>query len=790
MVPSDLNAAPHTPPPRGCIMCDGLYIKANGEMPCWDDVGEELILRHLAPAKTEQSVERDLFYFPELTRLREEFLAGRLPQPEYCPRCAVLGHGQATSVRPAVVQVLHIEPSFLCHLACPQCIPPKLRRELKPPPYNMPLGMFLGILNALKADGVAAIRFIHFEGRGEPLMNPQVGGMVRAARQAFPGAYLMITTHGNFPYKPWMINSGLDVLRIAADGAFAESYARYRVGGRLEKVFTLMRAIRDARKETGSAVRVEWKYVLFEWNDSDGEIQEAARLAEEMEVRLRFCLTHAPGCSQRFPNPESLRLALQNLAPLAAQEITFQLKAAGRGEDVSLVIGEHAAALLALALERHRAGDEQAACAHLAAALARDPGIDAARCGETVSEIIHAVLPGILSGGIFPSTFCALAALCDGPDDIAAAAALLEAYLAAAPDAPDQKQVAGMLRGMKAELELVAATDLQATGDVSEAEARVWRALALTGVVPETKPLEIEDAASMLLTDILTAVRHPGIFARLANLRLLRGDHAGARQLFRRYLELAPQAPDRSRVVAILNRLTVATKLHEATELLVTGQVREADALVTEALQQDPGQPWFLPGPPVPFDWTTQSIAAVVEHARFTTTLSGLAKFALARGKVENARALLSRYLELAPDVADRTAVREKLLSMEAEAYLRSALQWAKQRALSRMEADVRDGLRIDPGIADDELEAAGPDAVATHFEIIHDFSRFPATLTGLANIRMILGDMDRAARLFRRYLELAPNAPDQQEVRVTLSRLRRAILLRPFKRLLRRNRK
>jgi len=27
-----------------CGMCNSLYVKANGELQCWDDVGEDLIL--------------------------------------------------------------------------------------------------------------------------------------------------------------------------------------------------------------------------------------------------------------------------------------------------------------------------------------------------------------------------------------------------------------------------------------------------------------------------------------------------------------------------------------------------------------------------------------------------------------------------------------------------------------------------------------------------------------------------------------------------------------------------
>ena len=75
--------------PRGCLMCDSLYVKANGEMPCWDDVGESKILRQLDESNVRERKERDLFSFRELVHIRRSFREGRLPYPGTCERCAV-----------------------------------------------------------------------------------------------------------------------------------------------------------------------------------------------------------------------------------------------------------------------------------------------------------------------------------------------------------------------------------------------------------------------------------------------------------------------------------------------------------------------------------------------------------------------------------------------------------------------------------------------------------------------------------------------------------------------------
>lgn len=100
--------------------------------------------------------------------------------------------------------------------------------------------------------------------------------MVRLAKRYFPTTFTKVTSHGNFPFRPWMFDCDLDLLRLSVDGAFPDSYARYRVGGELEAALRLMRDLRDAGRRSANSLEVEWKYILFEWNDSGREIREVA----------------------------------------------------------------------------------------------------------------------------------------------------------------------------------------------------------------------------------------------------------------------------------------------------------------------------------------------------------------------------------------------------------------------------------------------------------------------------------------------------------------------------------
>src|SRR5947207_9463801 len=160
------------------------------------------------------------------------------------------------------MEVLHLEASYLCHLSCTQCIPAKARHNLKTPPYNMTPALLDGLLRQLHSEGVEDIRFIHFEGRGDPLLNSQLPDLIESSRSHFPKSLIGITTHCSYPYMPWIVRSELDLLRVSVDGATPESYVKYRVGGSFERVMVFLSKLRDDRTRVGSRLRVEWKYIL------------------------------------------------------------------------------------------------------------------------------------------------------------------------------------------------------------------------------------------------------------------------------------------------------------------------------------------------------------------------------------------------------------------------------------------------------------------------------------------------------------------------------------------------
>ncbi len=371
-----------------CRAKNYLYIKANGEIPCYCDLGEWIILYRLGPGQLHfYNIVRDVINGPPFIGIRYKLLNNELPFPNVCPACAMFVPGEEITnpspkrlasylkkirehpylywkkvkgnpryylkkikeyllpelkgspttisdarLRTQRVDCLQIEPSFLCNLDCPSCAgsesfrrsinySPFKRKETKSPPYNMPKEMFKKIIDDLHNSQIT-IGWIDLEGRGEPLMNKDIFEMIRYAKGKYD-CPIVVVTHANFKFNEEIVESGLDKIIASVDGARQSSYERYRKGGDLQKALNFMRHIVSYKKlKRMNTPQVVWKYILFEWNDSDEEIIEAQRYADEIEVdEILFVRTRMPdpGYSTKYFTEDDLLKKL----PRVTKKLTF-----------------------------------------------------------------------------------------------------------------------------------------------------------------------------------------------------------------------------------------------------------------------------------------------------------------------------------------------------------------------------------------------------------------------------------------------------------------------------------
>src|SRR5207247_5349293 len=130
-----------------------------------------------------------------------------------------------------------------------------------------------------------------------------------------PHVYLYTSTNGlalTEPQARRLVHSGIDEVTFSIDGATPESYVKYRQRGRFDLAIATLRAMADEKRKAGRDLPfLNWRYILFTWNDSDEEMHRARSLATNIGVdRLCWEMTdHPEGAYSRRFVPGSADLA-------------------------------------------------------------------------------------------------------------------------------------------------------------------------------------------------------------------------------------------------------------------------------------------------------------------------------------------------------------------------------------------------------------------------------------------------------------------------------------------------
>ena len=148
---------------------------------------------------------------------------------------------------------------------------------------------------------------IDFFNYGEAFLHKRAVEMCEYIKSHFPHIYLYTSTNGlafTEQQARRLAHSGIDEVTFSIDGATPDSYAKYRQRGKFEVAIHNLRAMADEKGRSGRDLPfLNWRYILFVWNDSDAEMNEARRLAADIGVdRLCWELTDHPenAYSRRF----------------------------------------------------------------------------------------------------------------------------------------------------------------------------------------------------------------------------------------------------------------------------------------------------------------------------------------------------------------------------------------------------------------------------------------------------------------------------------------------------------
>ncbi|NOT70163.1 MAG: sulfotransferase family 2 domain-containing protein [Hyphomicrobium sp.] len=149
---------------------------------------------------------------------------------------------------------------------------------------------------------IARVRLYHI---GETFVHPQWIELCRFLKTQNPNIILMTSTNGMPLSKPRNFDgvreSGIDEIMFSIHGTSNDSCQKYMGQAfSFETALDGMRRVAGLRKDYGLKLKLLWRYLLFEWNDTAQEIATAQRIACEIGIdELHFTLTGGPSPSQR-----------------------------------------------------------------------------------------------------------------------------------------------------------------------------------------------------------------------------------------------------------------------------------------------------------------------------------------------------------------------------------------------------------------------------------------------------------------------------------------------------------
>ena len=172
-----------------------------------------------------------------------------------------------------------IEPANYCNLSCPHC--PTGRKLIDKTYKRLTISEFKSYIDSL----IPELMYLNLYFQGEPFLNKDLPEMIKYADER--GVFTCVSTNGNALTEDVvkrLAQSGIGRLIICLDGAPADSYSKYRVGGDFSKV------INGISLSVKYGLPVEVQCLLL--STTENEIEEIKSLCKTLGVKRLNSLTN------------------------------------------------------------------------------------------------------------------------------------------------------------------------------------------------------------------------------------------------------------------------------------------------------------------------------------------------------------------------------------------------------------------------------------------------------------------------------------------------------------------
>ena len=281
----------------GVLLCDGRMVCG-----CADPYAK----RVLGDARTSSIA--GIWTGPVASQLRAEINQGGSSFCGDCPLKLPLAPDQPAPERDlnisAIPNRLYIECTAACNISCNQAVcAPETGITRTRQAGMLDFDLFTKVIH----EAGPSLGRIDFFNYGEAFLHKRAVEMCEYIKTKFPHIYLYTSTNGlafTEERARRLVQSGIDEVTFSIDGATPESYSQYRQRGDFNKAIANLTAAVDEKRRSGRDVPfINWRYILFTWNDSEEEMSLARQLASDIGVdRLTWEITDHPenAYSRRF----------------------------------------------------------------------------------------------------------------------------------------------------------------------------------------------------------------------------------------------------------------------------------------------------------------------------------------------------------------------------------------------------------------------------------------------------------------------------------------------------------
>ena len=245
----------------------------------------------------------EIFFGPVAERFRSELARGKIPVPT-CARCILqqLPSKDAQPPKPVLpTRGVLLENTVVCNVDCIGCA--RVGAANIRVNKTMPLAELSRMADLTARLGMERIYYLNL---GEPFLSPTICEELPLLRAKNPDCFIQTSTNGVLLNTDAKRAAALNFSQIlfSVHGVSDAMCEKYMLRGSFEKAFAAMKGIAEYRDARGlKAPILEWKYLLFNWNDSPQTIQRAIALAKECGVDIiSFWPTRNPfyGVSWRY----------------------------------------------------------------------------------------------------------------------------------------------------------------------------------------------------------------------------------------------------------------------------------------------------------------------------------------------------------------------------------------------------------------------------------------------------------------------------------------------------------